>query len=180
MSGANQRTAANQTLVAKLHACESNRVIDARFSTALSRAVDDGLIAAALVDHHGTTVGLAGAIGVEEAMPLAEAVLQRLDSDHLASRLLAGEIVSLVLDDRHIAVGIAKRRLFVVAVLADSTPAQLELVRDLRYAVGQLLAEATVEPTPPAHGSGGGSGSGPADLPLVEYGLTVRREHGKA
>ena len=172
-------TAANQTLVARLLACENDRVIDARFSTALSRAVDDGLIAAALVDHNGTTVGLAGAIGVEEAMPLAELVLHRLDRDHLASRLLAGEIVSLVLDDRHIAVGIAKRRLFVVALLAASTPAQLELVRELRYAVGQLLGETTVESAPPVHGSGGGSGSGPAELPLVEYRVTVRRERGK-
>ena len=173
-----QLTAANHALVAMLRACDNDRVIDARFTTVLSRAVDDGLIAAALVDHNGTTVGLAGAFGVEEAMPLAELVLHRLDTDHLASRLLAGEIVSLVLDDRHISVGIAKRRLFVVAVLADSTPAQLELVRELRYAVGRLLAETAVESAPPVRDSGGGSGSGPAELPLIEYGVTVRRERG--
>ena len=172
-------TAANQTLVPKLLACDNDRVIDARFSTALSRAVDDGLIAAALVDHNGTTVGLAGAIGVEEAIPLAELVLHRLDRDRLAARLLAGEIVSLMLDDRHLAVGIAKRRLFVVAVLAAFTSAQLELVRELRYAIGRLLAGTTVESAPPVHGSVGGSGSGPAELPLIEYGVTVRRERGK-
>jgi hypothetical protein len=68
-------------------------------------------------------------------MPLAALVMYRLKGDDLAPRLFAGEIVSITLDDRHVAVGIAKRQLFVVAVLAASTPAQLELVADLRNLV---------------------------------------------
>jgi hypothetical protein len=147
----------------------------------LSRAVEDGLIAAALVDRDGKTIGLAGAITEEEAMPLAALAMfmYRLKRDDLAPRLFAGEILSITLDDRDVAVGIAKRQLFVVAVLAASTEAQLELVADLRDLVASRLCEED-SATAPRSGSAGGSGSGPAELPLIEYGITVRRERGKA
>ena len=149
------------------------------FSTVLARAVEGGLVAAALVDRSGNTVGLHGAITDEESMPLAALVMYRLQSANLASRLFAGEILALTLDDRDVAVGIAKRQLFVVAVLGSST--QLALVRELRDDVAGMLDEAIVE-TPPWGGTGGdrGSGSGPAGLPLIEYGITVARERGKA
>ena len=147
----------------------------------LAHAVRDGLVAAALVDRDGNTVGLAGELAEEEAMPLAALVMSRLKSDDLAARLFAGEIVSLALDDRDVAVGVAKRQLFVVAVLGASTLAQLELVRELRDAVARMLADATGKATaPPWSGSTGGSGSGPAELPLIEFGITVRRDRGKA
>jgi hypothetical protein len=32
----------------------------------------------------------------------------------------------------------------------------------------------------PRNGGAGGSGSGPAELPLIEYGIIVGRERGKA
>ncbi len=57
----------------------------------LSRAVEDGLVAAALVDRDGNTIGLAGSITEAEAMPLAALVVYRLKSGDLASRLLEGE-----------------------------------------------------------------------------------------
>jgi hypothetical protein len=148
-----------------------------QFSGVLTHAVEAGLVAAALVDRDGNTVGLAGAITDEEAMPLAALVMYRLKSGDLASRLFAGEILSLTLDDRDVAVGIAGRQLIVVAVLGAST---LALVCELRDDVERMLPKKDVEGPPPWSGGGGGSGSGPAELPLIELGITVRRERGKA
>ena len=152
-----------------------------QFSGVLRRAVEDGLVAAALVDRDGNTIGLAGAITEEEAMPLAALVMFRLKSGDLASRLLEGEVLSLTLDDRDVAVGIARRQLFVVAVLGPSPPATLALVHELRDDVERMLpTRDALEIPPPWTGRGGGSGSGPAELPLIEFGLTVHRERGKA
>ena len=49
----------------------------------------------------------AGAIDPDAAMPLAALVMYRLKSDDLAARLFAGEILTLALDDRDVAVGVA-------------------------------------------------------------------------
>jgi hypothetical protein len=149
------------------------------FSGLLARAVEEGLVAAALVDRDGNTVGLAGAITEEEAMPLAALVMYRLKSNDLASRLFAGEVLSLTLDDRDVAVGVAKRQLFVVAVIGAATTATLAVVRELRDDVERMLTSDEVA-APPPWTSGGGSGSGPAELPLIEFGISVRRERGKA
>ncbi len=151
-----------------------------QFSIVLGQAIHDGLAAAALVDRDGKAIGLAGAISEEEAMPLAALVMYGLKSDDLAARLLTGEVVSLALDERDVAVCIAKRQLFVVAVLSSATPAMLERVGQLRDDIAGMLQ--TNEPDVPLSWQGGsGSGSsGPAQLPLIEFGITVRRERGKA
>ena len=152
-----------------------------QFSSQLAAAVEKDLVAAALVDRDGNTVDLAGAITEEEAMPLAALVMYRLKSDNLAARLFAGEILSIALDDREVAVGIAKRQLFVVAVLVAPTRATLALVADLRDDVEtKLPARDQLDAPPPWTGGGGSSGSGPAELPLIEFGISVRRERGKA
>lgn len=151
------------------------------FTSMLACSVGDGLDGAALVDRNGNAVAIAGAIAEEEAMPLAALVLYQLKSGDLASRLFAGEILSLSLDDRDVAVGVAKRQLFVVAVLGASTPKILARVRELREDVERMLADAASTVTaPPWSGGFGGSGSGPAELPLIELGITVGRERGKA
>jgi hypothetical protein len=148
-----------------------------RFVRAVERAIERGLVAVALVDRSGATRYHAGAISAEEARPLAAVVVYRLKSDDLAARLFSGDVLSLALDDRHVALGVAKRQLFVVAVLAD--PSQLDCVYDLRDDVARLLDVVDLAP-PPWSGGAGGAGSGPAELPLVEYGITVGCERGKA
>ena len=56
----------------------------------------------------------------------------------------------------------------------------LEYVTALRDVVAEPLADSE-ERTPYLWtGGGGGSGSGPAELPVIELGITVRRERGKA
>jgi hypothetical protein len=102
---------------------------DRHFMTMLERSVGDGVDGAALVERDGNVVAVVGTLAEEEAMPLAALVMYRLKSGDLASRMFAGEILSLSLDDRDVAVGVAKRQLFVVAVLGASTPATLARVR---------------------------------------------------
>jgi hypothetical protein len=103
-------------------------------------------------------------------------------SANLASRLFAGEVLTLELDDRHVAVGVAKRQLFVVAILAQPSPALDDVVDELRRAIEGYLADAAgeLELPPPTWGGSGGSGSGPAELPVIELGITAGRTRGKA
>lgn len=113
------------------------------FDELLERALEDGLVAAALVDRDGNTIALAGPISDEEAMPLAALVMYRLKSPDLASRLIGGEVVSVPLDDRDVAVGVAQRQLFVVAIFDDSTGASIDRVRELRDDVAAMIGGPT-------------------------------------
>ena len=149
-------------------------------TTALVRAVEQGLAGAALVDRDGHVVARAGSIDQDEAMPLAALVMYRLKSHDLSTRMFSGEILTLSLDARNISVAVAKRQLFLVAVLGDSTPP--ELLAELRNEVEALLAsdrDDMTEAPPWSRGGGGSSGSGPAELPLIELGVTVGRDRGK-
>jgi hypothetical protein len=146
---------------------------DPHFTTLLERAIRDGLGGVALVARNGNVVALAGSIDEDEAMPLAALVMHRLEAPDLAARLFAGELLTLALDERDVAVAVAKRQLFVVAVVASSTPDTLRCVRELHASVERMLADAMVAPLP--GGGSGSSGSGPAELPL-----SVGRPRGKA
>jgi hypothetical protein len=141
------------------------------FATVLQRALGAGLAGAALVDRDGNTVATAGEIAEEEAMPLVALVMYRLNSDDLAERMFAGEIVSLDLDGREVAVGVAKRQLFVVAVLAAATPIARARLPELRARVEGLLQDPGEDTLPARWPGAGTSGSGPAELPL---GITAR------
>jgi|HubBroStandDraft_6_1064221.scaffolds.fasta_scaffold231251_2 hypothetical protein len=154
---------------------DGRQVLAGSISARLTRAVDEGLAAAAVVDREGNVVALAGAIADDEAKPLTALVMHRLAGADLATRLLGGEIVELALDERDVAVGIAKRQLYVVAVLGASTEAR-ELVRELHDDVEGMLDDLTGPAWSPIPGNGGGSGSGPAAL----LGIPVGRERAKA
>lgn len=156
----------------------------------VERAIEQGLVAAALIEGDGTVVAGAGAITRDELLPIVAFVLERSEGDDIGSRLLAGEIISCTLDARDIAVGIAARQIIVVAVLKVdelpqllglTSPEQLALVEALRDDVARIVvARNSQGAAPPPPNATGGSGSGPADLQLVEFGITVRRDRGKA
>lgn len=151
------------------------------FHHLLMRAVDGELAAVALVDREGNAVSIAGAIEDAEAMPLAALVLYRLHSDDLTARLFTGEVLALTLDDRTVAVAIAKRQLFVVAVLREATAALIARVDALRDQVANMLVEHEPHDPPPPHADGGrGGGGGAAELQLVELGITMPRVRPKA
>jgi hypothetical protein len=164
----------------RVYTSDIGRRLVAPFQAALDRAVEDGLSAAALVDRNGNTVALAGALEADIAMPLAALVMYRVKTDDLASRLFAGEVVSVTLDDREVAVGVARRQLFVVAVLGAPTSAMHERVRELRDDISRMIIDAQGVGVPPRSRGGGDSGPDPAELALAEYGISVPRTRGKA
>jgi hypothetical protein len=151
---------------------------DSTFKVELEDVVERGLVAAALVDRHGNTVDFAGAISEEEAMPLAALVMFRLKSSNLSQRLFMGEILTVDLDERTVSLGIAKRQLFVVAVMTKATAAALELVDELNERIISQLTSMELETGAapfPTRGGGGVSDSGPTEMELIEYGITVPR-----
>jgi len=56
-----------------------------------------------------------------------------------------------------------------------------ERFAELRDEIEKMLTDLRDDGAPwPGSGGSGGTGSGPAELPLVELGITVGRERGKA
>jgi hypothetical protein len=153
--------------------------VDPSLSALLSDAAADCLVGAALVDPNERVIAIGGTIDEDEAVPFAKFALHRARSEDLKARLFAGEIVTTELDDRYVAVAVARRQLFVVAIVPVATPAVLDRVRKLRDRVAAMLDGQDGVAVPSARGSGG-SNSGPAELSLVEYGITITRERGKA
>ena len=150
-------------------------------SRAVIRAVESGLVAAALVDKDGRTVELAGALTDEEAMPLVTLVMYELHDQDLIARLFTGEIVSVKLEDRHVALGVAKRQLFVLAIVNAPNRSSIALLRELIDDVETMLSDTPRHFDTALWSGRGGSGGGPAEIQVVELDVTVRRrERGKA
>ena len=148
------------------------------FSLAVQRAVDSGLGAASILDVEGKALAVAGALDDDEARAIASVVTRRLRSPDLLGRMLEGEMVTTSLDDREVSIGIAARCVFVVAVFGPDPSSCGVVVDELRCEVERMIREARADfsgsPLPSAPGSGGSS-SGPAELPVIEIGVTVRR-----
>jgi hypothetical protein len=147
---------------------------DPSLERALADAVDDGLTGVALVDRRGRVIAIAGALAPEEAMPLVSLIMYRHKEAHggnadLAARMFGGEVLSLSLDDRDVALGVARRQLFVVAVLGA---ARGERVRELRDWVASQLADDD-PPFAPHRPGGGDGGTGPAEL--LDFSLAAPR-----
>lgn len=143
-----------------------------KLADTLQRAIKRGLVGAAVIDRDGYVVDRAGAAADDQRSSLAE-LLAHLESQHaLSVQLFAGELVVLSLghDELVVAVVRAGHELFVVAVLTDSTPATLDSVRALRDRVLNVMFGGAHEP---------GTPSGPAQLQLVELGVTVPRKPAK-
>src|SRR4051794_7831217 len=81
------------------------RVSSPAFSSAVQRAVDSGLAAAAILDRDGNAIAVAGALADDEVRPIAGVVTHCLKGEDLATRMFAGEMVSFPLDDRDVSVG---------------------------------------------------------------------------
>jgi hypothetical protein len=153
---------------------DGRKTLASSLSARLARALDHGLAGAAVVDRKGHVIALAGAIDRDEVMPLTGLVMHRLAGEDLAPRLFGGEVVWLALDERDVAVGVAKRRLFVVAVVHGTTGVLRAVVRGLRDDVENMLGDTTDDPM--SWSVPGSSGSDPAAL----LGITVGRERAKA
>lgn len=135
----------------------------------VEEAIEDGLVGAALLDHHGRPIALAGTFGALEVRLIAGVVMRRFESEDRRARLDAGELLELELDGRTFAVGIAAKRAFVVAEAAAKRGAAERLHQQAAYVIREMLASGA-----PLLGDDGGSSSGPAGLPVIEWGVTVR------
>jgi hypothetical protein len=147
------------------------------FATAVRLAVEGGLDAAAILDVEGQPLAVAGALDDDEARAIAAVVTRRLRSPDLLGRMLDGELMPSSLDAREVRIGIAARCVFIVAVLGQDSAASCRAADELRADVERMVSEARARPgaPPPLRGGSGGSSSGPAELPVIEVGVTVRR-----
>jgi hypothetical protein len=144
---------------------------------AAKRAIASGVAAAAILDHRGKVVALAGELDPHEARAIVAHATHQLDRAH--ARLLDGELLATSIAGRDARIGIAGGSVFFVIVL-PSDPAAMSLVAldELRADIEQIIHDAKTsfdDALPPPSSAPGGSSSGPAELPLVELGVTVPR-----
>jgi len=145
------------------------------FSVAVQRAVDHGLDAAAILDDEGKPFAVAGGLDDDEVRAVEAVATRRLRTPDLLNRMLEGQMVTSSLDDREVSIGIAARCVFIAVVLGGDPARSRRLVDDLRRDVEQIIRverSRAFVPRPPS----GGSSSGPAELPVIELGVTVRRD----
>ncbi len=142
-------------------------------------AVDVGLDAAAILDSKGKPLALAGDLDANTARALIAFAAREAQEPKLRAQLNAGKLLTTLLEDREVNVGIVAGVVFVVLVFPRHRP-QLSLtaVEDFMTRVGNIISEIkkprTNDGAPPPS-SPGGSSSGPAELPVVEIGVSVPR-----
>jgi hypothetical protein len=160
------------------------------FNLAVRQAVNAGLEAAAILDAKGKPLAVAGALDNDEARAVAAHATRQVRSPELLERLLRGETLTASIGEREARIGIAAKSVFFVVVLPRN-PAAMSLVvastddvvigdpvdglrSDIEAIIRDAKADASASLRPPPDNSGGSS-SGPAELPVVELGVTVRR-----
>ena len=148
------------------------------FESLVRAAVADGLAAAAVLDVDGKTLAVNGAVDDHEVRAIAAAISRCMEDPELLRRMLDGELVESALDERAIGIGIAARCVFVVVVTNHPLQAFRAASDKLHARVERKISEARADfsGSHPPHVGSDGSSSGPAQLPVVEWGITVRRK----
>jgi len=157
----------------------SSDFADPAFAIAVVLAVKGGMEAAAILDSKGKPVAVAGALDDHEARAIAAHATRLGKTANLLDRMVRGELLIASLGEREARVGIAAGCVFFV-VIFPRDPAAMSLVAmdEFRTAIEEIIRHAKFgapksQVPPPT--SSGGSSSGPAELPVVEIGLTMRR-----
>ncbi|HEY4057174.1 MAG TPA: hypothetical protein VGM39_11225 [Kofleriaceae bacterium] len=144
---------------------------------AVRLAVEAGLEAAAIIDGNGKSLAIAGALDSDEARAVAAHATRQGRSSDLLDGMLRGEMLTTSLGEREVRIGIAANCVFFVVVLRRDRDA-MSIVADLRSDIEDMVRDArsgvSTSPPPPPSNTGGSS-SGPAELPVVEVGVTVPR-----
>jgi hypothetical protein len=150
------------------------------FALAVWLAVQGGLNAVAILDAKGNPLAVAGALNKDEARAIATHALRQARTTSLRDRMLRGELVAASLGENQAHIGIAARCVFFVVVSPrDPATISLDTVNELRSNIEAIVQHArfgVAKSHRPPTGSGGSS-SGPAELPVVEVGVTVRRRN---
>jgi hypothetical protein len=141
-------------------------------------AVAHGLEVAAVLDVDGKALAVAGALDDNEARAIAAVVTNCMRSADVLARMLDGELIESTLDQRVVGIGIAARCVFVVVVPDGQLHAAHAGSDSFRFGVERMISRARADFSGlrTQRVDDGGSSSGPAELPVVEWGLTVRRK----
>jgi hypothetical protein len=147
------------------------------------------LAAAAVFDVDGKRLAVAGAVDDDEVRAIGMMIARPLQEPDPLARMLDGTMLLSPLDDRVVLVGIAARCVFVAAVLCEDSESQHLLAHELRAGIELAISIARADFSPGPSGSpgsggsgsggsgSGGSSSGPAELPVIEIGITVPRKN---
>lgn len=141
-------------------------------------AVGDGLEAAAVFDVDSNTLAVAGVLDDVEARAVAAVITNCMQSADVLTRMLDGELIEFALDERVIDIGIAARCVFVIVVPSTQLHGPAGASENFRFQVERLISDARGDfsgARSTAAGSGGSS-SGPAELPVIEWGITIPRK----
>lgn len=140
--------------------------------------LDIGLHAAAVFDVDGKLLTTVGALDNDELRAIGTVLTGRMREGDLLARMLEGELITSSLDDREIEIGIVANCVFVVVVpgpYAEASRIAGDALRsDIARVIGEARADTSGSRSSPPPGSGGSS-SGPAELPVIEWGVTVSR-----
>ena len=155
----------------------------AGFETAVRVGVAEGLDAAAVYDVEGKPIAVSGELDEVEVQAIEMVLAGRMREDGRLVRMLDGQLLRSPLGEREIMIGIAANCVFVVAVRNPLVEMSRDpLGRAIAFDVFQSFvarvindARARVTRSRPPLGGSGGSSSGPAELPVVEWGVTVPR-----
>lgn len=149
------------------------------YSAIVASAVTRGLAAAAIFEVDGKPLAVSGELDGDEVGAIGMLVARPLQSPDPLARMLDGALLVSALGERVVLVGIAARCVFVAAVLHGDSRWSRGLARELHDEVEREISRARADlPAAPGSAPGsGGSSSGPAELPVIEIGVTVRRRN---
>lgn len=135
-------------------------------------ATHEGALAALVLDRDGRVVARAGELTDEDVLAIRGVAVVGLRGASLVHKLLDGDHHVFPLDAREAAVAVAARCVFVVVVYLRDTrgAAQVALVRLQQLAAGEV--QRLIGTPPPTGPADGGAASGPAQLQLVELGVS--------
>jgi hypothetical protein len=139
--------------------------------------VTGALAAAAIFEVDGRPVVVDGVLHEGELPAIGVMIAQLMRELDPLARMLDGGMVLWPLDERVFLIGIAARCVFVVAVLHEDSRSQRTLANKLRDDIELEITRARADFSAAPSGSpgSGGSSSGPAELPVIEIGITVPR-----
>jgi hypothetical protein len=150
------------------------------YSAVVANAVTRGLAAAAVFEVDGKPVATAGAIDDDEVRAIGMLIARPLQSSDPLARMLDGEMLLSSLGERMVLVGIAARCVFVAAVVHGASQWSRARAYELRDDVEREISRARADFSgagPSGPPGSGGSSSGPAELPVIEIGITVPRKN---
>lgn len=152
------------------------RQLDFAFPT--REIVRAGFNAAAVLDVEGHLLAVAGAFKDAMMREVKSVVTGRMRTPELLARMLDDELIATDIGEREFIIGIAAECVFVA--VETGAPAHVSRVATnaFRDAIARMirLARADLSGTIVPPSGSGSSSSGPAELPVVEWGLTVRRK----